>query len=480
MAEDGCSDAHIVVNKTLSDGVIIEVHIYGQMKESSRSNPLFGFLSNNIFSKHYYFHGETFRSSFRRLVQVHVISSQMGRPGGYEIVGSWMENGSYKMSDLLRNDFDNEKNQLVASLKNEVKNHLLKCEHDSRYAILGFYQKIAATETTLEELVSRILTESDKRICPKSIRNIANNMADLIKIRNEVNEYIKLDKDKSTSAELRSEIENFLHKNYLEWLQEFNKCDPIPSDIGFISLLLIDPNALEMLAHVRERIARVWKLNVNFELNKTFENLIDFKFVTNFQSSWRNFFKSEEYLKQMAGLSNGKFYPNEWSGFEARSEQISNVCSQYIECLDELICILERKRSASFVNKKNRANTFTLFYEIYADLFTYELHLDRDTGLLVDYKQKSQLLVGKLLKSEIVNANLNHIKLSDFRDEFKLTSTTRISFILNLIEFIFSIDDVFEQLDTEAKGLVKRQVQFLIRLQNKPVEVNRVVIFFCS
>lgn len=485
MAEDGCSDAHITINKTLSDGVIIEVHFYGQMKEAENtSKKLLGFLSNNVFAKLYYFHAETMRNRFRRLVQIHVVSSQMGRAGGYEIVGNWVETGNnYEMSHLLLNEFDDEKSKLVETLRREVNNHLFKCELDSRYALLGFYVKILGSETTLEELVSRILAERDERICPKSFRKVATSLADLIKIRNEVNEYIKREKDTSTSVRLREEMANFIRTEYVEWLQEFDKCDPIPSsNISVVSLLLIDPSILEMLGQVRERIAHVWGLNVNFELNKNVDHISHSKFIANFQAAWRNFFRSEEKLQRLARVNSKSFYPNGWSDFETRTEEIKTVCNQYVTFFDQLIGLIARVRSAKSMGKLSREKAFTRFYEYYSDLFKFELHLVKSSGggigssQLVDYVSESELLVVEILKSNSISAQLVNIKLDEILAGFKPDSSTRINYLLSLLEFVFSVDEMYNDLNEEAKLVVKNQVfNFLTSVQNKSIDIDRMV-----
>lgn len=491
MAEDGTSDAHITINKTLSDGVIIEVHIYGQMKETEHTRTLLGFLSNNIFAKHYYFHSETMRTRFRRLVQIHVVSSQMGRPDGYEIVGNWIgeSNGTYEMSQLVRNEFDEEKTKLVERLNDEIKKFLFKSELDSRYALLGFYVKILASETTIEELVSRILAEKDDRICPKSFRKLATSLSDLIKIRNEVKEYIKMDKDTSTSARLRDDIDEYVRTRYFEWLQDFGKCDPIPSgNMSTVSILLIDPNVLNMLTQVRERIACVWGLNVNFELAKTLEQLANPELVVNFQSAWRNLYKSEEKLRKLAGMGD-KFYPNGWSDFERRCEEVQTVCDRYVRFVDELVGVLVRVRNAKSAGKTSRANAFGLFYKFYSELFSFELHLDSSMQL-VDYQQKSEQYAAAILKSDVIKSSLKCVQLDEILAGFVPDSTTGINFLLNLLEYVFSIDEIMmmktsdeqdndHEQDADAKSLVGSQVKFLTTLRNKPtIETDRVVNVF--
>lgn len=484
MAEDGTSDAHITINKTLNDGVIIEVHIYGQMRETENTRTLLTFFSNNIFAKHYYFHSETMRNRFLRLVQVHVVSSQMGRPGGYEIIGNWVgeSNGTYEMSQIVRNEFDDEKNKLVERFVDEVKKFLLKSDSQSRYALLGFYVKILVSDTTLEELVTRILAERDERICPKSFRKVATSLSDLIKIRNEVKEYIKMSKDTQTSARLRDDIETYVRTSYVDWLQEFDKCDQIPATIDVVSILLIDPSVLSMLTQVRERIARVWSLHVNFELDRTHENLANPELVVNFQSAWRNLFKSREKLQSLAGVDRIKlFYSNGYSDFETRCDQIKRVCDQYVRFLDELIGVLARVRSANTAGKTSRANAFDLFYIFYSKIFSYELHLDSKLHL-VDYEQISRQYAIEILKSKEISSSLRHVKLDELLIKFTPDSKTRINFLLNLLEFVFSVDEIMsqnDQLDDEAKSLVKNQVKFLTSLQNKPtIETDRVVNVF--
>lgn len=479
IAEDGCSDAHIAVNKFLSDGKVLEIHFYGQTKQSDTKSPL-KFLESNIFSKDYYFHSETYRSRFQRVAQVHVIGEQVGRKGGYEIVGNWgfNEKQQYEMRDIMRNDFQMEIKSLVNSLREEIKKSVLKCEDDSRYSILGFYLKIAGNQTTLEELTNRILSEKDEKICTKTIKNIADKLNNCIKIQNEIKYYLYVDKDLETSAEIKAQIEEFLKEKYLNWLQSYNKCDSIPSDISFINLLLLDPNILKMMLNVRELISRYWSLNVSFDITQTYTNsLEDAQFVTNFQNSWRSYYKSTEKLKKLMKIE-GNFYKNGWFDYEQRTYQIKRACDQYIDCLKYLIEILIRKRNSKSLNKEDLKSSFDVFYKLYSRLFTYELHLS-SSGEIVDYQDKSKVLIENIMSNKEIMGNITldaHMK--------QLKETISINFLLNAIEYLFNADELLHKIENDSKkiinDLIQKQMLFLINLQNNSIEVDRVMHLFIS
>ena len=445
------------------------------MKESETKCQL-RFLEKNLFSRDFYFHKELFRSLFQRVVQIHVISNQMGKKEGYEMVGNWVskDNKKYEIGNLLRNDFDEEKNKQVSYLKQEIRKSILKCDDYSRYSLLGFYVKIVGSQTTFEEFLNRILNEIDERICPKSIKNFASNLLDIVKIQNEIKDYLAVEKDLETALSIKSEMELFLKEKYFPWIQSFNKYDSIPDDININYLLLIDPNILKMMRSIRESISKNWDIHLNFDINKTYD-LKDSEFVTIFQKSWRNYFKSPEKIKKLMKIEN-KFYKNGWLEFEEISEEINQVCDQYMVCLGYLTEILIRKKNSETLNKPRLIKAFEIFYKSYSSLFAKEFHVDCEK--IVNYEEKSNLLIEQMLN------NKELIKLKNETISFEnLERPIKINFLLNIVEYLHNVDEISD-FDIEVKNkeiinnLIHKQIVFLVNLQNKSIEIDRIIKIF--
>ena len=342
--------------------------------------------------------------------------------------------------------------------------------------MLGFYVKKVESKPAFEEFLNRILDEIDERICPKSIKNVANNLVDIVKIQNEIKDYFAIEKDLETISDIKTEIEQFLKEKYFPWIQSFNYYDSIPDDLSLKYLLLIDPILLKMMRNIREKISKHWNIHADFDINKTYD-LEDPDFVTFFQKSWRNYYKSAEKIKKLMKIENS-FYKNGWLQFEARSEEINKVSDQYLVCLDYLTEILIRKRNSEALNKPKLTKALDDIYRSYSNLFAYEFHLDYEK--IVNYEENSNLLLKKILD------NMEFIKLKNKTITFEnLKYPIRMNFLLNIIEYLNGIDEISslnveEENEKLTHDLIHKQIELLVNLQNNSIEIDRIIKVFIS
>ena len=450
------------------------------MKESNDVKKSLSFLKNCIFSKNYYFHEEFFRAQFKRLVHLHIISNKMGNKLGYEIVGNWManeESSEGSLVNIIRNDFEKEKNLLIHNFKEEIKKEILKSNEESRFSILGIYLILnGGQQISLEELIKKVLNETEERICTKSMRNIFTNLNDLIQIQYELKYYAKLEKDFKTSAELKTLIEDYIKNVYSKWLQSFNAFDTIPNEMSFRNVLCLDPNVLKMMAEVRIKISdQVKFLNVNFELNKVYKNLEEYKFVQSFQDSWKNYLTSTDKINQLSKLGSNSFYASGWSGFKSQTELIKTACEWYLKCVENMLLILMQKKTSKLLNQKKLESVLDNFYEIYLSMFSYEFHLDI-SGKLVDYEQKNKELIISMFESLNTQLALNlDREVQDFKQQINL------NFILSITKFYLFAK---EKLDSEPEHketmieVINQQMRFIFRLSDTSFRLDRIVNIF--
>ncbi|CAF0785879.1 unnamed protein product [Brachionus calyciflorus] len=132
ISDESCSDAHITVNKILNDDKILEIHLYGQMKENQLNNT-FDLLKEALFSKNFFFHCEN--SRFQKLSHIHIIGSFL-RKEGYQMVGYWVNDDekNLKFKNVLLNEIEDERNQLNNDPHNvyasSVLNELIELENE--------------------------------------------------------------------------------------------------------------------------------------------------------------------------------------------------------------------------------------------------------------------------------------------------------------------------------------------------------------
>ena len=447
------------------------------MKEG-KSDSRLRFLENNTFSRDFCFNNEpSFRKPFKRLVHMHVISNKIGNAEGYEIVGKWPFNES---ENILKNDFDKEKQSIISELKAELKKTILKCNELSRYAILGFYVKIVENETTFEELLNRILNEMDEIICPESIKKFARSLTDMTKIKDTLKFYLPMEKDLSTVKDIKNMIETFLKDEYFRWLQSFNKYDlipKIPDEISFSNLLLLDPSILKMIASVRGKISDHWNINITFDIKRPIYNLEDSIFIDKFQAAWRNYLRDTEAIKKLMKVEK-KYYKHGWSEFEVLCKEIRKTCDQYVVCMENLTKILVCKNNSKILNQKSLISIFNSFHTLYSSLFDNEFYLD--SSGLTNYEVASNKLFDKII-NEFMHS-FKHVT-KDIIDFERLKNNYSIDFLLNMTQYLYKIDQVLDYNIDEnnkefLKYLIKLQNKFLINLENNSIQMDRALQIF--
>ncbi|CAF1099420.1 unnamed protein product [Brachionus calyciflorus] len=475
------SDAHITINKRINDSKILEIHLYGQMKENE-SKKILKFLEDALFSRNFYFHSDKSRKTFQKYSQIHMIGNHLDKKG-YELVGHWIndDENNYKFGNLLKNEFEDKKKRLVHELKNEIFNSILKCGEYTRYSILCFYIKIAKSELKLEELLDLIKSETDEKVCTKSIKTVVNNLEVLIELENEceLKKNLPINKYDTTSLEIKNQFEHFIQYDYIDWLKSLNSIDINALNLSVNNILLVDPSILKTVFELRIIISSFLLINEDFELIE--HDCTDSGILSLFNRSWFSYFTNEQSLRKLMKMECSMYFVYGWMEFCMHAEKIKDACALYKTYFSDLLSIFNDKIILRQTNNEYLNNTVELFVNKYKELLKYEFLLESND--IVDLKQKHDMII-----EEIVNEKLKpffeiiELETSILVEEIKLKREDNYTFLKELIIFSLNRESFLKKfclLDKALKTQTKQQLRFMIYLySNNHLNITELKEYF--
>lgn len=463
-------NAHIKAIKTLLNGKKLEINCYGQIKEDETSfhiEPI-KYLKNFSISKGFYFHNEN-----NLIGQLKVIDL-MNVKNNYQIIGFWkFDNGNQKLQNVVRNDFESEIKSLINEIKKNIEKMILKTSVDSRYAIYGFYKIINKNSYNLKKFLDALLTEKDKYIVPDQIKDLAKRLKDVIEFSEETDNFVDTERDDKVVDDYRELIENYLSKNYLEWLKKDGKYDSEHLNAiqnNYEAILFIDPNILEMFSFIRQQIKDHWNVSPFFELVLYSTDPNDLKLTKEaFMDSWGRYFQSATEVKRLLhALYNfdDKIdnYKGGYNSFIERIDEINKVNTLYKKYFRESLSVLIKKDEAYKGKNEEFKELCTKFHENYLSIINSNFHLERD-GRLVDYEQRYK----KIIKNQIdifMNKYIEEIPNFEIKEIVKKTSDlfahdarlSNIQYILNMFEYLLKIKKLINSTDQIVIEIIKKQI----------------------
>lgn len=481
---DSSSDAHITINKNTDEGKMLEIHIYGYMKQNETKNSL-KFLEEATFSKKFYFHNEIIRNSFQKLTQIHIIGNYL-RKGGYQIIGSWtIDENQYRLGKILKNEIEDEKKRLISDLKTEIRKSIWVCDESSRYFILGFYVKIAKADVKLEEFLEIILRESDDKICTKSLKLIANCLKEIIELlhESELKNHVYIDTHANTSNEIKSEIESFIQNDYFKFLQSLNDVDIPKCKLNLYNILLFDPNILKMLTDIRHIISDFF-LSISFDFEMTDEksktdNSDDSVSIilSLISHSWYDYFTCEQNLRKLMKLESSMYFTYGWNDFIERVENIKEACNSYKTYFPHLLSILDEEKYQNFRESETQVSidVFQFIKKEYIKLLENEFLLE-SSGTIVNFNEKHDILIVNII-NELMKGFCEAIGLDScvLIEALKSNRSMSYGFLIELIKFKINKEDLikkFETLNEVLKSQIKEQMNFFMCLYTNSIEVH--------
>jgi hypothetical protein len=402
----------------------------------------------------------------------------MGNKKGYQLIGDWIqkENKKYELGQIIRNDFNTEKQTLIDEIKNNLTSNILnsnKITEYTRYSLNGFYSKLDKKQLELDELAHVLSSEEDEQIVSTEIRKSAVKLKEMLKLQKEINSFIEIKVDYESYEEIKALFDKFIKETYFEHLNKTIKHDTISNDLPIKRLFHFDLNILKMLRETREMISKIYDINPKFKIDELAIKIKNDSLIEMFSSKWRSYLNEKNFTEFNANLF------TKYSIFKEKIDKLTKACEQYLTYFKHAQSISIEIENAQILKDSRLEIQFEHVYHCFSkSIFKYSAHLVT-SDQIADYEEKYNEFIKtvKQMNFFIEYKTIKNDELVGFVQ--KMNHNINFNFLLVLIKYMLTIETKTSNTKLEDK-IIGTQLNYFSHLMDKNIPIDRVVNCFSS